>query len=47
MHVVTDNGFNPDDAVRKLRQEGLEDARIWPAKGNIEDLFIKLAKDDG
>ena len=21
--------------------------RIWPAKGNIEDLFIKLAKDDG
>ena len=47
LHVVTDNGFNPDDAVRKLRQEGLEDARIWPAKGNIEDLFIKLAKDDG
>ena len=25
----------------------LEDALIWPAKGNIEDLFIKLAKDDG
>ena len=47
LHVVTDDSFNPDDAVRKLRQEGLEDARIWPVKGNIEDLFIKLAKDDG
>lgn len=47
LHVVTDDGFNPDDAVRRLRQKGLDDARIWPAKGNIEDLFIKLAKDDG
>lgn len=47
LHVVTNNGFNPDDAVKELRQKGLEDALIWPAKGNIEDLFIKLAKDDG
>ena len=47
LHVVTNDGFNPDDALRRLRQEGLEDARIWPAKGNIEDLFIKLARDDG
>ena len=47
LHVVTSDGFNPDDAVRRLRQKGLGDARIWPAKGNIEDLFIKLAKDDG
>ena len=47
LHIVTNDGFNPDDAVRRLRQKGLGDARIWPAKGNIEDLFIKLAKDDG
>ena len=43
LHVVTDDGFNPREAVCKLRQRGLEDARIWPAKGNVEDLFIKLA----
>lgn len=47
LHIVTDGGFDPDDAVCKLRQKGLEDARIWPAKGNIEDLFIKLADNDG
>lgn len=48
LHVVTNDDFNPDEAVFKLQQqEGLDDARIWPAKGNIEDLFIKLAKNDG
>lgn len=47
LHVVTNDGFHPDEAVFKLKQEGLKDARIWPAKGNIEDLFIKLAKNDG
>ena len=47
LHIVTDGGFDLDDAVCKLRQKGLEDARIWPAKGNIEDLFIKLADNDG
>lgn len=46
LHVVTEEGFNPDDAIGRLRQEELEDARIWPAQGNIEDLFIKLAKND-
>lgn len=44
LHVVAREGFNPDNAVRKLRQEGLADAKIYPAQGNIEDLFIKLAK---
>lgn len=47
LHIATTDGFNPDDAMARLRLKGLEDARIWPAKGNIEDLFIKLAKDDG
>ena len=47
LHIVTNDSFNLDNAVSKLRQAGLDDARIWPAKGNIEDLFIKLAKEDG
>lgn len=44
LHIVAGDGFIPEEAVRKLRLDGLEDARIYPAKGNIEDLFIKLAK---
>ena len=47
LHVVTNDSFSMDETVGKLRQEGLDDVRIWPAKGNIEDLFIKLAKNDG
>lgn len=47
LHVVADDGFNPDAAIDKLRRNGLTDVRICQAKGNIEDLFIKLAKDDG
>lgn len=47
LHVVADDGFDPDAAIDKLRGNGLTDVRICLAKGNIEDLFIKLAKDDG
>ena len=47
LHIVTDDGFDPDDATRRIRQDGLTDVRIYPARGNIEDLFIKLAKNDG
>ncbi len=43
LHIVTEDGFNPADTVRKLSQMGLTDVRIYPAKGDIEDLFIKLA----
>ena len=46
LHVVARDNFNPDAAVAKLRLDGLADARIYPARGNIEDLFIKLAKHD-
>ena len=46
LHIVTDNDFNPDDAVCRLRQKGVEDVRIGPAKGNIEDLFINLVNKD-
>lgn len=47
LHVVTTEAFRPEVAVNRLRQEGLTDVRVYPAKGNIEDLFIKLTKEDG
>ncbi len=47
LHVVPTEAFRPEVAVNRLRQEGLTDARVYPAKGNIEDLFIKLTKEDG
>lgn len=47
LHVVTTEAFRPEVAVNRLRQEGLTDVCVYPAKGNIEDLFIKLAKEDG
>lgn len=47
LHVVTTEAFRPEVAVNRLRQEGLTDVRFYPAKGNIEDLFIKLTKEDG
>ncbi len=46
LHIVADVGFNPAAAICKLRQDGLADVNIYPAEGNIEDLFIKLAKND-
>ncbi len=46
LHTVTKNGFNPTDAVRRLSEMGLSDVRIYPAKGDIEDLFIKLADNE-
>ncbi len=46
LHIVTKNGFNPTDAVRRLSEMGLSDVRIYPAKGDIEDLFIKLADNE-
>lgn len=47
LHVVATEAFRPEVAVNRLRQEGLTDVRVYSAKGNIEDLFIKLAKEDG
>lgn len=43
LHIVTEDDFNPADAVRRLSDMGLADVKIYPAKGDIEDLFIKLA----
>lgn len=44
LHVVADKSFDPDEAKRKLSESGLNDVEIYPAKGDIEDLFIKLTR---
>lgn len=46
IHVATAEGFNPEAAAAQLRREGIDDVRIEPVQGNVEDLFIKLAKND-
>lgn len=41
LHVVADKNFSADETIALLRNSGLPDVRIYPAIGNIEDLFIK------
>ncbi len=44
LHVVGKKEFNPATVKRKLSETGLQDVEIYPAKGDIEDLFIKLTR---
>lgn len=44
LHLVTTRAFSAEQAVRLLTAKGLNDVKIYPAKGDIEDLFIKLMK---
>lgn len=44
LHAVVTSGFDPDKARQELEKAGLHDIRIAPAKGDIEDLFIKLMR---
>ena len=46
LHIVTADTFDADATVQTLESKGLKDVRIYPAKGNIEDLFIKLTRDE-
>ncbi len=46
LHVVADEGFNAEECASAMRKEGLQDVRIVPTKGDIEDLFIKLMGDE-
>ena len=46
LHIVGTTAFSPEDAVRELAGMGIEDVSIYPAKGVIEDLFIKLTRND-
>lgn len=46
LHVVGGKGFDPVEVSRHLSGVGLKDVRIYPAEGNIEDLFIKLTRNE-
>ena len=42
LHIVTDATFDSAGCADAMRRQGLSDVAIHPAKGDIEDLFIKL-----
>lgn len=46
LHVVATDGFSPEAACRELAAGGIADAKIYPAHGTIEDLFIKLTRNE-
>lgn len=46
LHVVGGKGFDPVEVSSHLSGVGLKDVRIYPAEGNIEDLFIKLTRNE-
>lgn len=46
LHMAVKPDFKPDDAVSTLTAQGLKNVKIYPAKGDIEDLFIKLTRDE-
>lgn len=46
LHMAVKPGFRPEKAVEDLKNEGLKNVRIYPARGDIEDLFIKLTRDE-
>lgn len=46
IHVVGNNRFNPSETCAKLTACGIADAKIYPAEGDIEDLFIKLSRNE-
>lgn len=43
LHVAVNPGFDPAKVTTQMEARGLTDVRIYPAQGDIEDLFIKLA----
>lgn len=46
LHVVGRGDFNPTAVEKKLSASGLSNVRISRAEGDIEDLFIKLTRDE-
>lgn len=46
LHLVAAPGFDAAAAESRLRAQGIADARLYPAQGDIEDLFIKLTRHD-
>ena len=46
LHLVADPTFDPVKTAAFLSASGMRDVRVFPVKGDIEDLFIKLAGDE-
>lgn len=46
LHFKASPGFCIPDALRSLREAGIGDVEIAPARGDVEDLFINLSQDD-
>lgn len=46
LHVVGADDFDPVKTIGLLKSAGLSDVNIYPAEGNIEDLFIKLTRNE-
>lgn len=46
LHVVGSDSFNVSDTLKSLSATGIDDARIFPAEADVEDLFIKLTRND-
>lgn len=46
LHFKASPGFSISDAMRSLREAGIGDVEIAPARGDVEDLFIYLSQDD-
>lgn len=46
LHIVAKPGFQAEAAIKKLIASGVKDVKIYPAKGDIEDLFIKLTRNE-
>ncbi|MDE7412165.1 MAG: ABC transporter ATP-binding protein [Muribaculaceae bacterium] len=46
LHIVARSDFNPEEIGNSLKNIGMQNVRIYPAKGDIEDLFIKLTRNE-
>lgn len=46
LHVVCSQSFSSEAVKNRLSAAGINDADIYPAKGNIEDVFIKLTRNE-
>lgn len=46
LHFKASPGFSISDAMRSLREAGIGDVEIAPARGDVEALFINLSQDD-
>lgn len=46
LHMVTTPGFDAAVTLKILASLGLADARIFPAQGTVEDMFIKLMNNE-